>query len=81
MSAWVIAGKPKGALPEVGHVYNVAHSRKGNLTIRVTRVNGEWLTGILLSDVAKAVLRYNVRYQGDEITVRDVHSYLVEASP
>ena len=78
---WVIAGKPQGALPEVGKVYEVRHSRKGTFTIRCTGLAGQWLNGVVTSGVAKAAMTYNVRYEGEEISIRDVHSYLIEVSP
>lgn len=77
MSDWKISGEKDGAVPEVGATYAVRHSRKGEFVVRVTRVNGEWLTGVILRGVAKAVMRYNVAAEGDEVTVRDSLSYLV----
>jgi len=78
MSAWVIAGQPSDALPIVGQLYDVRHSRKGNFRMRATALHGEWLMGVIETGVAKAVMSYNVRGEGDEVTVRDVHSYLIE---
>lgn len=76
--AWVIQGKSKDAVPEVGATYDVRHSRKGTFRMRALSVHGEWLTGVIVDGVAKAIMRYNVAYEGDEITVRDTHSYLIE---
>lgn len=78
MTGWVIAGKPNGALPEVGKIYDVRHSRKGNFTLEVTGVDGEWVTGRIVRGVAGAMMRYNVREAGDEITVRASMTYLIE---
>lgn len=78
---WVIAGKPQGALPEVGATYEVRHSRKGTFFVRCTGLAGQWMNGVITSGVAKAVMAYNVRDEGDEVTIRDVHSYLIQVSP
>ena len=75
---WVIAGKPDGARPEVGRRYTVRHSRKGTFAIQVASVDGEWLTGGIVAGVAAAIMPYNVREEGESITIRDVHSHLTE---
>jgi hypothetical protein len=74
---WVIAGEAKGALPKVGTVYEVRHSRKGQFALRVTRVDGEWLTGVVVEGAARAALSYNVRGKGEKITIRDSLTYLI----
>ena len=56
--------------PTVGNLYNVKHSRKGKFTMRVTGFDEEWITGIIVDSTAKAMLDYNVKTSGDEITVR-----------
>lgn len=58
---------------EIGKLYTVNHSRKGTFCMRVTGINGEWITGIVVDSVAKAIMEYNVKVSGDEITVRDSH--------
>lgn len=76
-SGWVIAGQPTGALPVIGGVYDVRHSRKGSFTMRVTDISGEWLSGVIVKGTAKAIMSYNTREAGESITVRDTHSYLI----
>jgi hypothetical protein len=56
---------------QIGKIYNVAHSRKGKFTMRITSISGEWITGIIIDSTAKAMLGYNYKYSGDEITVRE----------
>jgi hypothetical protein len=75
---WRIAGKPKGTLPEIGKKYKVIHTRKGEFWMRATAVSGEWLTGTITDGIARAVLYYNEREEGEEITVRDTLCTLVE---
>lgn len=75
---WVIAGKPDGSLPEVGRVYVVRHERKGTFAGRCESVSGEWLTLTVTEGTARAALSYNVKYEGDRVTVRDSHTHLAE---
>lgn len=78
MGKWVIAGEPNGAEPKAGTVYEVRHQRKGTFYLLATAVNDEWLTGVIVRGKAKAMLPENVREKGEEITIRDSLSYLVE---
>lgn len=55
---------------EVGKTYRIRHSRKGQFVFRVTGMNDEWVSGEIVSGVAKAMLDYNVREAGEDITVR-----------
>lgn len=71
---YVVAG---GGELKFGEIYEVRHSRKGRFRLKITRLDGEWITGQIVSGVAKALLRYNVREEGEEITIRDVHSYFI----
>lgn len=80
MGNWVIAGQPN-AVPVVGQTYDVRHSRKGAFKLLVTRVDGEWLTGQIVDGFAKAVMSYNVREEGEEITMRDSQVYLIPVPP
>lgn len=77
-ATWVIAGKPPGTLPEIGKVYEVRHSRKGNFVMRATKVSDEWLTGVILDGVAGAIMEDNVRDEGEEVSVRNTLCYLNE---
>lgn len=55
---------------EVGKTYLVSHSRKGRFTFQVTEINEIWVTGIIVEGVADAIMEYNVKVEGEEITVR-----------
>jgi hypothetical protein len=61
--------------PVIGVIYNVKHSRKGNFTMRATGFDEEWITGIIVDSTAKAMLDYNVKTSGDEITIRRSHCH------
>ena len=76
---WVIAGE-RNTLPKVGGIYEVRHSRKGTFDLQVTEVNDNWLTGVVVGGVAKAAMSYNVKYEGDKITIRDTMTYLIPKS-
>lgn len=56
--------------PTVGGTYAVNHSRKGKFNMHVTDVRGEWVDGVIVSGKAKALLAYNEKETGEEITVR-----------
>lgn len=64
-------------VPEVGKEYEVRHSRKGTFQMRVTEVNGPWAKGLITSGVARAIMRDNVREEGEHVTVRDTLSYWI----
>lgn len=55
---------------EVGSTYNVNHSRKGKFSLLVQSDSDEWVTGIIVGGKAGAMLHYNEKECGDEITVR-----------
>jgi hypothetical protein len=54
----------------VGRTYRVASQRKGTFTARIDAVNGEWVDLTIVSGRAKAMLHYNVREEGEAVTVR-----------
>ena len=56
--------------PEINRIYNVNHSRKGRFTMRVDNVNGEWVCGQIVDGTATAMMDYNVKEAGEDITVR-----------
>lgn len=76
-AAWVIEGRSKDSLPEVGKTYEVRHSRKGTFVMTVTALDGIWLTGTIVDGISKALLDYNVRETGEEIAVRNSLCYLI----
>lgn len=55
--------------PEAGKDYQVTHSRKGQFTMHVDSVNGEWASGTIISGHARYISEDN-RHAGEEITVR-----------
>jgi len=61
----------------IGNEYEVRHTRKGTFCMTVENINGEWISGKVSAGIANALMSYNVKDVGDEITVRDTHSYFV----
>ena len=55
---------------EVGKPYKVVSQRKGTFTGIATSVNDEWVTVLITRGKAQAMLSYNEREAGEEITVR-----------
>lgn len=55
---------------EIGKVYDVASSRKGNFKMKLTYQDDTWATGVITKGRAKAILKYNEVEQGEEVTVR-----------
>ena len=55
---------------EVGKTYLVRSQRKGIFMARMTRVDDTWATGIITDGCAAAMMEYNERGEGEEITVR-----------
>ncbi|MCE9567414.1 MAG: hypothetical protein K8U57_35890 [Planctomycetes bacterium] len=55
---------------DIGETYIINHSRKGIFGLKVTGQDGEWLHGVVAGGTAKAMLGYNFREAGEEITVR-----------
>lgn len=55
---------------EKGKIYKIRHSRKGVFTIEVEAVDDEWVQGWIVSGTAHAIMDYNVKEQGENITLR-----------
>ena len=55
---------------KIGHIYKIKHCRKGIFSIQVKSQSEEWVTGVIIKGIADAVLDYNVKYEGEEITTR-----------
>ena len=53
-----------------GKLYRVSHRRKGVFKLMVTGQDETWVTGIITSGKAGALLKYNEACPGEEITVR-----------
>lgn len=54
----------------VGKPYKVVSRRKGTFTGIAASVSDEWVTVLITRGKAKAMLSYNEREAGEEITVR-----------
>lgn len=55
---------------EIGKTYKVVSQRKGTFTMRATSVDETWATGVITTGKAGAMLNYNERETGEEVTVR-----------
>lgn len=55
---------------ETGKVYKCIHSRKGTFHGRVVSQDDEWVTVEIVQGIASAILSYNVREEGEEVTCR-----------
>lgn len=55
---------------EAGKTYLVTHERKGTFGFKVENVGPEWAYGHVASGSAMAMLSYNTRHVGEEISVR-----------
>ncbi len=55
---------------EIGKTYLVNSQRKGTFFLRATDINDEWVTGVVVGGEAGAMLHYNRRGLGEEVTVR-----------
>lgn len=64
----------------VGKTYKVTHSRKGRFVLRVTAVNGEFATGVIVKGRAHAMLEENEREVGDELAFRIAHCTFEEVA-
>lgn len=63
---------------EVGRDYRVIHSRKGEFCVRITAASDEWVTGAIISGTAGALMHYNVKEEGEEVTMRATHCVFVD---
>jgi len=55
---------------KIGNIYNVSHSRKGKFQMRVDAIGDDFVSGVIVSGKAGALMEYNVAYIGDNISVR-----------
>lgn len=70
-----------GGTLEIGKEYVCVHERKGRFTMQVTELRGEWIDGVITDGEAKAIMGYNVRGVGEQITVRDTLSRFIPKEP
>ncbi len=55
---------------EVGKIYEIDHARKGRFTAKILGVQGVFCTAVILDGEANALLDYNKRFTGEEISMR-----------
>lgn len=55
---------------QAGKAYKVVSQRKGTFIGIATNVNEEWVTVLITGGKAQAMLSYNEREAGEEVTVR-----------
>ncbi len=53
-----------------GETYLVNHRRKGRFFMMIDHDGGEWVEGTVVGGVASAIMNYNVKEKGENITVR-----------
>ena len=58
---------------ENGKTYLVNHSRKGTFAMRVNGQCATWAHGVIAGGKANAMLDYNEKFAGDDISVRISH--------
>ena len=54
-----------------GKVYRITHRRKGTFTAKVTKVGDPWITVMLVEGKTTALCAYNVKFEGEEVEMRD----------
>lgn len=62
----------------VGNTYRVASTRKGKFTGKLISADDTWATLEITKGKADAMLPYNVREKGEEVTVRRVFCVFAE---
>lgn len=55
---------------EVGKTYKINSSRKGTFVAKLTRLDDTWATAVIVTGKATAMMEYNEREKGEEVTVR-----------
>ena len=68
---WTILGDHGATAPRVGATYSINHSRKGKFRGRVLSVDDIWCTVEIVEGRANAMLDYNIRDVGEQVTCRD----------
>ncbi len=51
-------------------IYKVKHDRKGYFTMRVLKEDETWVKGVIVEGRADAMLDYNIKGEGEKITVK-----------
>ena len=65
---------------QIGKTYDVVCQRKGKFTMKVTRHDDVWASGIITNGKAKAILAYNEVEQGEEVTIRKSFATFTEVN-
>jgi len=55
---------------KIGEIYEVNSIRKGKFTIKVTSVDSDFVTGIIVKGKAKAMMSYNEKEEGEIVSLR-----------
>ena len=63
---------------QIGKIYDVFSSRKGKFRFKLTDQCKDFATGIILKGKANAILQYNERSKGEEVSVRKELSSFTE---
>lgn len=63
---------------EIGKTYKIRHTRKGVFSFRVVNQCDEWVTGTIVDGKANAMMDYNEKFEGEDITVRKSFVTIIE---
>jgi len=63
---------------EEGKTYKVKHCRKGVLTLRITEVDGPWVTGTIIEGTTKVLCIENQQSKGDMLVARATFMNVLE---
>ena len=55
---------------KIGKIYDVVSVRKGKFRFKLTDQCKDFATGVIIEGKAKAILEYNERSEGEEVSVR-----------
>jgi hypothetical protein len=56
---------------EVGKTYRVSTARNGTFCLRVVSSDDTWTEGVITDGTASAMMSYNVRHEGEAVTLRN----------
>jgi hypothetical protein len=55
---------------EAGKTYEISHSRKGKLTVKVEKISGEWVHSTIIAGIARGVRGDVLAEAGEDLTFR-----------
>lgn len=60
------------ALPDVGKIYRVHHSRKGRATVRIETISDDeiWIDAVIIEGTLSGIGAGSVRMEGDAVRMR-----------